>query len=149
MTWTYTGNPNDSDKDEVRFLIGDTEFSKQQMTDEEINWAIGEESNTRTAAARLAQSLAMKFGRLVDKSVGDLKLSYSNLYKQYQDLSEMLAGEASSTGVTPYCGGISVSDKNTVEENPDRVQPSIRKGMNDNPTETPSEQRYSNRYRNY
>ena len=139
--WSYSGDPSSSSKDQVRFLIGDTDFGKQQLTDEEINWAISAEANTSSAAARLALALALKFGRLVDKQVGDLKISYSALHKQYTDLANALNVDAATAGVAPYCGGISIADKDSVEDETDRVQPSFKRGLHDNPNEAPEEDR--------
>ena len=40
MAWEYEG-PSASTKDEVRFLIGDTDFEDQLLSDEEIQFLVG------------------------------------------------------------------------------------------------------------
>ena len=133
MTWTYTGDPSSSNKDEVRFLAGDTDFDSQLVTDEEIAYAIAQEANNRMAAVRVARAIAAKFSRDVDKAVGDLKISLSQRYKQYVALISTLESEAAIYGAVPFAGGISVSQKDTLEDDSDRVQPSFKRGMHDNP----------------
>lgn len=143
MTWTYSGNPSASDNDEVRFLVGDTETTDQLVQDEEIAYAVAEESNNRYAASRIARSIAAKFSRKVDKNIGDLKISYSRRYQQYLDMADELKADASTFGVIPYAGGITISDKESVEKNPDRVSPSFSKNMHDNPSSrTDDEEKY-------
>ena len=39
MSWEYQG-PSASDKDEVRFLIGDTDVEDQLLSDEEIQYLV-------------------------------------------------------------------------------------------------------------
>jgi hypothetical protein len=139
MTWSYSGNPASSELDEVRFLVGDTDTTDQLVQNEEISWALTEEANPRMAAARVALALALKFSRKADKQVGDLRIAYSSLYKHYLEVAEALKADAATVGVVPYAGGISISDKDTVENDTDRYRPSFRRGMHDNPSETPEE----------
>ncbi len=133
MSWSYSGNPGDSDKDQVRFLIGDTDTTDQQLSDEEILWAISEEGNVYFAAARCALALASKFARLVDKEVGDLSLDYSQRQKAYQDLADELSESATLRSATPYQGGQTHSDKRIDQDDPDNVQPAFQKGQFDYP----------------
>lgn len=124
MTWTYSGNPSSSTRDEVRFLVGDTDTTDQLVSDEEIAYSVAEQPTTMLAAALVAQSIASKFARKADKSVGDLSIAYSQQAKAYQDLEKRLRETAARRGsAAPYCGGISVSDKETVDADTDRVQP--------------------------
>ena len=133
MSWSYSGDPSSSDRDSVRFLIGDTDSSDEQLSNEEINWILTQEPNTYLAGHMAAQIIAGRYARLVDKSVGDLRISYSQRQKTYFALAEALVQQAMSNSglAAPYAGGISVSDKQLVESNTDRVQPSFKKGMHD------------------
>lgn len=133
MTWTYSGDPSSSDRDEVRFLVGDTDTSDQLVTDEEIAYAVTEEADNLMAASRVAKAIAAKFARLVDKSVGDLKISYNQRQKAFLDLASELEKRSNESGAAPYAGGISISDKETVVDDADRVEPAFKRGMNDNP----------------
>lgn len=131
MTWTYGGDPSANDRDEVRFLVGDTDSDHQLVTDEEIAYAVAQEANNRAAAARVARALAAKFSRLVDYAVGDLKYSYSQRVRQLRELATELTTDSGMASARPYCGGISVDDKDTVEQDTDRVEPAFSKGMHD------------------
>lgn len=132
MTWTYGGDPSANDRDEVRFLLGDTDTTDQLITDEEIAYAITQAATNRGAAALCARAVAASFARRADRTVGDLRISYSQQHKQYLELAERLESEA-AYAVTPYAGGISKDDKETQEELEDRVDPAFRIGMQDNP----------------
>ncbi len=129
MTWTYSGDPSDSSRDEVRFLVGDTDSTDELVSDEEIAYAIVEESNNLLAAAKVAKAIMAKFARLVDKTVGDLKLNYSQRLAAYKELIEQLTERGTESAGMPYSGGISISDKKTIRDNSDRVDPTFTRGM--------------------
>jgi hypothetical protein len=133
MTWTYSGDPSATSRDQVRFLVGDTDFGKQLVTDEEIAYAVANESTVRMAAVRISRGIAAKFARDVNYYVGDLKIFASARYKQYLEVLKALEADAVIFSATPFAGGISVAGKDSVEDNTDRVKPSFSKGMHDNP----------------
>ena len=131
MTWAYSGDPSVSTKDEVRFLIGDTDTTDQQISDEEITYAIANAGSTKLAAAIVARAIAAKYARFVSKSVGDLSIQYAQRQQHYHDLADILQAEGNLVSVAPYAGGISVADKTAQESDTDRVLPSFTKGMHD------------------
>ena len=58
MSWTYSGNPANSQVDECRFLLGDTNESAPIMQDEEIQYIIDTYgSNENQVLYQLQQSL--------------------------------------------------------------------------------------------
>ena len=127
MAWTYSGDPSSSDKDAVRFLIGDTDTNDQLVQDEEINWALTE-GGVYYAASLTARSISAKFARRADFEVSkDLKVSYSKTAENYNKLADTMDRKASKLAPTPFAGGISVSDKESREEDTDRVKPVFRK----------------------
>ncbi len=78
MTCSYSGDPSDSDLDAVRFLIRDTDCTKNVFENEEITFTLGEEANIYTAAACLLEAAINKItGTLSSKKVGDLALSFN------------------------------------------------------------------------
>lgn len=110
MTWTYTGDPNVSDRDKVRFLIGDTDTTDQLLSDEEIAWALDNTDDSIYQASHdLCVSLAAKFARLAtSKSVGDLSLSYADRSSAFYALADRILDLAARRDVpTPW-----VSPKN-------------------------------------
>lgn len=138
MTWTYTGTSSTdfSERDQIRFLVGDTDTTDQLVADEEIAFALTFEETVRGAAAVVAESIAGQFARKADKETGKLKIWLSQKAKAYLALATRLRNEDSSrrarAGV-PVIGGISESRKETVEDDTDLVVPAFRVGMLDNP----------------
>lgn len=136
MAWNYTGNPADSDRDGVRFLIGDTCEDDKLLQDAEIEYAISKQTTLELAAAYCLRVLAAKFSRMVTKKVGDIAVNCSDLAKAYSDR----ANELDPNGITkniplalPSFGGRSHDEKETLDEDTDAVQPSFSRGMNDPP----------------
>jgi hypothetical protein len=126
MTWTYS-NPTASDKDKVRFLVGDTDTNGQLASDEEITWALTE-GGVYVAASLVAKAIAMSFARKADFTVSqDLRVSYTKMAENYGALADKLENKASKLAPLPYAGGISVSDKETYEDDTDRVTPVFQK----------------------
>lgn len=92
MTWSYSGNPADSEKDAVRFLIGDTDANDELLSDEEIDYVIVESGGSKYQAAHdAAYAIASKFSRMAQsKSVGDLSISYADRARAYFELANEL-----------------------------------------------------------
>ena len=129
MSWTYGGDPLANTRDELRFLVGDTDTSNQLLNDAEIAYANAQfPGNVKLAAAYAAKAIAAIFSRRADKQVGDLRITYSQQMKQYLDLAKKFEAEGSRAGARPYAGGITVSDKQAVNLDADRVKPSFRRG---------------------
>ncbi len=137
MSWSYTGDPRSSPKDEVRFLVGDTNSNKQLLQDEEVNYnilyvsPIPPSNGNFLAAAYCADAIAAKYAFLVDKAVGDLHISYSQLQKGFLALATKLRARATLLGVRTYTGGESIAEKQTNRQDTDLVQPGVKiDGMN-------------------
>lgn len=137
MTWTYSGNPADSSLDAVRFLIGDTDSEEELIQDEEINYLLEEEAgDVIEAAVRACNTIAARFSRLADQTIGDYSAKYSQKAQNYRELALRIREEDTKSSVmkaVPFAGGISVSDKETTKEDSDRVKPAFEKGMMDYP----------------
>lgn len=122
----------------MRFLTGDTNESDPQMQDEEVDYLVAEFGSPTLAAANACQALAAKYTRKVDKAVGDLKLSLSQVAAGYRDQAARLftASGGSSTNVPAvafYAGGLSFDEKTTDDQDTDLDQVDITIGMHDNP----------------
>jgi hypothetical protein len=133
--WSYTGDPASSAKDSVRFHVGDVIKDDPQVNDEEIEYLLGDEGgNVLRAAARVAETIAAKYARQVDKTVGGLSLSAGRRQEKYSQLAQKLWSRARSTGsglAAPYAGGISQSDKDTNAADTDRTQPAFTRTLHD------------------
>lgn len=133
MTFTYTNSAATNTRDEVRFLVGDTDSTDQLVTDEEIAYALGVESNAVAAAARVARAAAAELSRkALSKKVGDLAITYDKRAERLLAVASSLETETALRG-RPEAGGILIADKNTATDDTTRVPPSFRVGMGDDP----------------
>ncbi len=134
MTWTYSGDPASTARDAVRFLIGDTDTTDQQISDEEVNWLITENgNNVYLAGSASARKVAAEFTRQVrTKTVGALSISYAARAQEYRDLADDLRQQASTKiALAVYAGGISRADKELQEADTDWDKPAFTRGMTD------------------
>lgn len=134
MAWTYAGAPGTSTaterRDAVRYLVGDTDTTDQQLQDAEIAFCLSQTSDDVYLAASIAAStLSAKYGRLVDTILdnSNVRASYSQRQKSYAELSRQLERKATRYGSKslgiPDAGGISVSEVNNARSDADRVDP--------------------------
>lgn len=135
MTWTYSGNPGSSSRDELRFLIGDTDSADPLFSDEELDYLLTEHGGSVPAAAMAScRRLIAKYSRYVDQKTGDIDIKYSQRISQLNSLMDTLRGDLRPV---PYAGGISVSDIEAVRDDDDRQGPVFVLGMFDNPSTEP------------
>lgn len=135
MAFSYSGDPSTSNKDEVRFLIQDTDAQDPLLQDEEINFLLNQNNDqTKIAAIKAAEVISSQFSRLADTTIGDFSIKHSQRAQTFMQLAEQLRDQAGKTRVKPFAGGISKSDKTAVEGDTDRVKPSFKKGKFDFPT---------------
>ena len=134
MAWTYeAANLATSSLYQVRYLVGDIIDVEHLVDDEEINFALTQRPSIYGAAAMVCRSLAAKFSRKVDTVDKDLRTTYSSQAIAYAKMAVNYETQASvRSGGLPYAGGISVADKITNEQDPDRVPPSFTIDMDDN-----------------
>lgn len=134
--WSYTGDPELSSRDKVRWYTGDTDATDQLVSDEEIDSALDETGTAYGAASVVCRAIAARFARLVTKSTAGqnqtLTNNLSDLHKHYLDLAEQMSSSASSAvGAGLYAGGISISDKQSNEDDTDWVPPDFHREMLD------------------
>lgn len=135
--WTYSGDPANSDEDAVRFLIGDTDSERKLVDDREITWSISKAGNFFMSAALVCESLASKYAREADCSMGGMSSSLSKVADAWSKRADDLRAMATKN-CTPFFGGLTISGKKALDDRTDDVQPSMRTGMFDNP-EAPSD----------
>ena len=123
MSWSYSGNPSSSDRDKVRFTIGDTDSCQPMLQDEEIDYLLSVYISVGSASYQSAQAILAKLSKEYNQSVGSVSYSLSDRVGHYKQLVDKLKAESFAVGALPYCGGISISDKEAKESNPDRVEP--------------------------
>jgi hypothetical protein len=138
MAWTYDSSLG-SDKDRVRFMIGDTDVDDQQLQDEEILFLIETYDTLYGAAAAAANALAAKYARYADKWVGDLKILASQKSRAYRELADRFSRQgvdaamlaATAWGV-PTAGGIYAEEKAEYEADTELATPFFKRGIHDN-----------------
>ena len=130
MTWTYSGNPADSDRDKVRFLVFDTDTNDQLLSNEEIAWLLSEQTNVYLAAANAAEVIAAKFAKDITRSAVGLSATVGNRAQFYLDLADTLRDQGGTTNqrAEVFAGGLTVSGKDSLDSDSDAVQPSFRIG---------------------
>lgn len=141
MTFTYGGDPANSNLEAVRFLLGDTVDATHVFEDEEINWALAENGNIYFAAALVADLAVAQFSggsesNVKTKTVGALSISYADKEKadEYRKMAASLRVKgALNSVIVPYSGGISIDDKETQEADTDWDKPYFTRGMHDYP----------------
>ena len=132
--WSYSGDPTNSTRDNIRFLVDDTNPADKLLTDAEVDYCLGAQATTLLAAVQAAGAVLAKFSRLVSQTIskGDEKrasTSYSDRAKQYRehvyDVLVSKAGGASAMLPIPesvFVGGASKADKTARRQDDDRVQ---------------------------
>lgn len=107
--WTYDGDPMGDRKDEVRFLVGDTDTTEQLVTDEEVNFVLSQYPPVTgkpawLASAHVADGIAARFARRADRSVGPLSISAKQQRDHYVELAASLRVLYATNGLSSVAG---------------------------------------------
>ncbi len=136
MTVTYSGNPADSDLDEIRFLTGDTNVTPTTnaiLQDEEHQFLVDEAGSVAYGAPRAATSMAAKFARFVNVRTGAVSKNLSDQMQHFLDLAKRLQVRADELAGAPIFTALTKSEKREDRLDSDLVQPQFRIGQDDNP----------------
>ncbi len=102
MSWSYTGIPGDSLKDEVRFITGDTDENFPLMQDEEILYALTQsEQDVLGASILMCRAIVAKFSKEVDYAIGPEKVSAGERHKYYASLLNQLVRKSAAATAIP------------------------------------------------
>lgn len=89
MAWSYSGNPADSEKDALRFMLKDTVESDPLLQDEEIEFIL---TNYKGQNARLAvgfrQCAATLARKPIKRSLGPQSEDNSKRLQFYKDMAD-------------------------------------------------------------
>ena len=142
MSWSYDSSDLDTSTlsgqlNATRFLLGDTNASDQRVENEEVLFALSQNSyNTYKSAAWLARSLASKYANRVDVDLdGALSATYSQLQEHYTALAARMDAMANKlgSGWSVVAGGTKVSDITIAEADGNRNAPAFKRGQFRNP----------------
>lgn len=138
MTWTYSCDPTSSDKDAVRWKVGDTDPDDQLVPDEAIEYELAQFSGDARAvikaAINVAKAIAAKFARQSTYRIGQVSETLSRKSEAYERLVDELTTELKTSAfrsVLPAMVAHSVSLKAAQEADTDRVKPAFKVGMHD------------------
>lgn len=131
MNWFFDDSDlENSAKDQVRLLIGDTDESDKLISDPAITFRLSEAGqNVRLAAAACCEDIAAKFARKVDYKNGSLSVSASKRADAYRALAMELRRRDSEL-CEVFAGGLTRSGKDALEADSDAIQPRFSRGMN-------------------
>ncbi len=132
MAWEFDTSLS-TDKDWVRFLIGDTNTNAQLVQDETIQAILTAEENVYMAAAEICEYLARGLsggGAVKDRKVGETKISY----RSTEDLLmlSMRLRKRGSAYMKPSAAPLFTADKDSYDVNTALDKPELAKGMMDN-----------------
>lgn len=116
----------------MRRLIGDTDSSDYLLSDADIAEILSDNNDNITAsAAEAARAIAAQLARNEDVTINESSLRGGNAYQQYISLAEKLERKAAAVGAIPFAGGISKADKESREDNTDRVTPAFTRTLHE------------------
>ena len=129
--WSYSGDPATSTKDEVRFLVVDTDSEDKQIDDCEINYLLAKEGSPINAAICACIGLIAIYSRDFDGKFGDT--TSAKITENYRGLLAELRAKRAEVPYVMFAGGLSRAAKLAVEENIDRVDPAFTVYTGNNP----------------
>jgi hypothetical protein len=136
MSATYANDPMASDKDAVRFRIGDT-ASPWQFSDAEINYLIVEHGTALRAAAQAARQLSARYSNQLSRTVGSLHLDYATRARNYAQLADELQRQADRMAPgTVLTFGVTKSEKDGGDDDLYSVNRGIEIDLHRNPRQS-------------
>lgn len=101
MSWTYSGDPSNSVKDECRFLIGDININAPIMQDEEIEYIISEAgSNENKLKYMLFKHAATIFARDIKRTLGPQSEDPTERLKFFKEQAASYKAKLTSAGIS-------------------------------------------------
>lgn len=125
-----------TNKDKVRFRIGDTDSNRPLLSDEEINAVLTSKPSVLPASIECVDAILAKIARDVDRNAAGITSSRSQAYNHYLELRKKLEREM-VTESEMFVGGLSKAAKQGFEADSDFVKPSFDIGQFDNPQAGP------------
>lgn len=134
MTWNYDSSKLGTNPIfAVRNEIQDTDPLDQQLQDEEIAYAITQERDFWGASARCLEVIARAKLRKADVRLGrQMMITYTKMAEQLVEQARALRKKSLGT-VTPWVGGMNITDQVNYAENNDIIQPVFTMTMMENP----------------
>ena len=137
MSWTYSGDPSESDLDAVRLRVGDRDENDQLLQDEEIEYFLAQYPGGGNAALRAsidsAKAIAAAYARQSTYRIGQVSETLSRKSEAYERLAKELTEELRQLAVvSAKAVAVSTADKAAQAADSTLVKPYISRGMHDN-----------------
>ena len=104
MTWTYSGNPADSNLDAVRFLLQDVEPQEPFFDNEELQYLLDTYlerwASTTAVAAYAAEILSNRFAREIAVSGDGVTIDTASLQQRFADVATNLREQYKAEALT-------------------------------------------------
>jgi hypothetical protein len=133
MSWSFNAALL-TNKDKVRFHIGDTNTNRQLVQDETIEAILGTEANVYMAAATILEGIARGLtagGVLEDRKVGETRIRYRRAADLRADANALRMRGAAH--MKPSAGGIYTSDTTASDNDTSLEKSEISRRMFSNP----------------
>tara|TARA_R110001599_G_scaffold243355_2_gene443147 strand:+ start:3972 stop:4397 length:426 start_codon:yes stop_codon:yes gene_type:complete len=129
MAFTYTSDPENSKRDAVRLLTGDTVSTDVLLQDSEVDYFLSlYDESAYPSAAAACDAIASKYARQADTTNGRLSVRASQRSEAYAKKAKELRRDA-LTGAEVFAGGLTISGKDALDDDADAVQPAFSVGM--------------------
>lgn len=133
MTFTWDPTALDiSPLQQARLTIGDKDSTKPLLTDEEINFRLGEyDDSVLPAAIVCVRDILAKLARDIDRNNVGMSATRSQMTQHYRDLLKELK-ERNSALAESSVGGTSLAEETTAHSNTDTKQVGMSIGWGKN-----------------
>lgn len=131
-SFSYSFDPNESDRDWIRWRLGDTDCDTVLLYDEEYDGALLVTANRSEAALASLDSILAKLSRKVDSKMGKLELKLSQQVEWLRATRKDLEADVRRASfAAPRMVAHKSSLKQVQASDGDRVKPEFRRGMNE------------------
>ena len=101
MSWSYSGDPQNSRLDECRFLLGDTNEAEAILQDEEIMYIISSVGdNDNKLKYELFRQASTIFSRAIKRYLGPQSEDPTERLRYYREQMEMYKSRMTSSGLS-------------------------------------------------
>ena len=125
MTWSYNENLN-TDRDKVRFRIGDTDTDDQLLSNETIDALLVIRNDVVLASIDSVQAILAKFAREIDRQALGLGGPRSQKTTHYENLLKILRAEADKGATGVFYGGATIAEKEDALADTTKPRPPFR-----------------------
>ena len=130
MSFSYDVDDLDTELNQIRLYLGDTDSDDPLLQDEEIALMQDEHSTLKKRIAACCRLICAALARDVDYRLSLLSEKASVMYDRYKALAERF--ESMGSASYPWAGSILAADKESNESDTSLVKPRFKIGQMDN-----------------